>query len=433
MKAVVMAGGEGTRLRPLTSNQPKPMVTVAGQARAWSTSSSWSAARRSRSIVATLAYMPQMIRGYFGEGSHLGVELDYSVEEVPAGTAGSVKLCEHYLDETFLVVSGDALTDIDLGGLIDFHRRTGAMATLALKRVREPARVRRRDHAGRRAHRAVPGEAEMGRGVLRHDQHRHLRARARGARADSDRRAVRLLEGAVPAPARTRARRSTGTSPTATGRTSETSPSTRRPTATRSTARWSSSIPGVRLRENVYIGEGSLAENLENIKGPAVIGNYCAIDPSAKIGRYTVLGNNVIVKELLRDGVLRRRREHLSRPALAGAGRIVGKNCEVRRPRRRLRGRGDRRRVLDRRPERDRAERAHLPVQARRDRRPRAALADLAAARASTTCSRPRASPGSCNVDVTPEIATRLAMAYGTTLGAATGRCQPRRPSRLRE
>ena len=82
--------------------------------------------------------MPQVIRGYFGEGSHLGVELDYSVEEVPAGTAGSVKLLEHYLDETFLVVSGDALTDMDLGALIEFHRYKGAVATLALKRVPDP-------------------------------------------------------------------------------------------------------------------------------------------------------------------------------------------------------------------------------------------------------------------------------------------------------
>ena len=88
--------------------------------------------------VATLAYMPQVIRGYFGEGSHLGIELDYSVEEVPAGTAGSVKLLEHYLDETFLVVSGDALTDMDLGALIEFHRYKGAVATLALKRVPDP-------------------------------------------------------------------------------------------------------------------------------------------------------------------------------------------------------------------------------------------------------------------------------------------------------
>ena len=117
-----MAGGEGTRLRPLTSNQPKPMVSDRGKALHGAHHSSWSGRHGITDVIATLAYMPQIIRGYFGEGSQLGIELDYSVEEVPAGTAGSVKLLEHYLDDTFLVVSGDALTDIDLTSLIEFHR-----------------------------------------------------------------------------------------------------------------------------------------------------------------------------------------------------------------------------------------------------------------------------------------------------------------------
>src|SRR2546422_4402699 len=120
-----MAGGEGTRLRPLTSNQPKPMVTVAGRP-CMEHIIELVRSHGLTSVVATLAYMPQVIRGYFGEGSHLGVELDYSVEEVPAGTAGSVKLLEHYLDETFVVVPGDALTDIDLSARLQFHRETGA-------------------------------------------------------------------------------------------------------------------------------------------------------------------------------------------------------------------------------------------------------------------------------------------------------------------
>src|SRR5437763_3093816 len=132
-----MAGGEGSRLRPLTSNQPKPMVPVAGRP-CMEHIVELVRGHGITHIVATLAYMPQVIRGYFGEGSHFGVELDYSVEQSPAGTAGSVKLCEDYLEGTFLVVSGDALTDIDLGAFLDFHRSSGAMATLALKRVENP-------------------------------------------------------------------------------------------------------------------------------------------------------------------------------------------------------------------------------------------------------------------------------------------------------
>jgi mannose-1-phosphate guanylyltransferase/phosphomannomutase len=137
MKAVVMAGGEGTRLRPLTSNQPKPMVPVVGRP-CMEHIVELVKQHGISDVVATLAYMPQIISGYFGGGSHLGIELDYSIEEVPAGTAGSVKLCQHYLDETFLVLSGDALTDIDLSAVVDFHRRNGAVATLALKRVPNP-------------------------------------------------------------------------------------------------------------------------------------------------------------------------------------------------------------------------------------------------------------------------------------------------------
>ena len=216
-----MAGGEGTRLRPLTSNQPKPMVPIAGKP---CMEHILELVRRHgiTNVVATLAYMPQVIRGYFGEGSHLGIELDYSVEEVPAGTAGSVKLVEPYLDETFLVVSGDALTDMDLTSLIEFHRNKGAMATLALKRVPDPLEFGVVITGRGRPHRALPREADLGRGVLRHDQHRHLRARARGAARRPGRRAVRLLQGAVPEAARGRARRSTASSPTATGRTSGT-------------------------------------------------------------------------------------------------------------------------------------------------------------------------------------------------------------------
>ena len=113
VKAVVMAGGEGTRLRPLTSNQPKPMVPIVGKP---CMEHVIDLLRRHGfdDIVVTLAFMPQAIRSYFGDGSAHGVRIRYSVEETPAGTAGSVKLAEEALDEPFLVISGDALCDIDL-------------------------------------------------------------------------------------------------------------------------------------------------------------------------------------------------------------------------------------------------------------------------------------------------------------------------------
>jgi mannose-1-phosphate guanylyltransferase / phosphomannomutase len=137
MKAVVMAGGEGTRLRPLTSNQPKPMVPIVGKP-CMEHIIDLLRKHGFDDVIVTLAFMPQAIRGYFGDGEAYGVSIRYSVEESPAGTAGSVKLAEEALDETFLVISGDALCDIDLGALVRFHRQRGAMVTIGLKSVPNP-------------------------------------------------------------------------------------------------------------------------------------------------------------------------------------------------------------------------------------------------------------------------------------------------------
>ena len=95
-------------------------------------------------IVVTVAYLPQVIRGYFGDGESLGVKLHYSVEETPLGTAGSVENAEELLDETFLVISGDALCDFDLSELIGRHRERDAVAHHRTA-VGRPARVRRGD------------------------------------------------------------------------------------------------------------------------------------------------------------------------------------------------------------------------------------------------------------------------------------------------
>ncbi|NLA08005.1 MAG: nucleotidyltransferase, partial [Firmicutes bacterium] len=89
-------------------------------------------------IFATLYYMPEVIQDYFGQGDRFGVTMHYSVEDTPLGTAGSVKTCERYLDSTFLVISGDALTDIHLGEAVEFHKAKGAIATIVLTHVTNP-------------------------------------------------------------------------------------------------------------------------------------------------------------------------------------------------------------------------------------------------------------------------------------------------------
>ena len=129
MRAVVMAGGEGTRLRPLTSNQPKPMVPVANKP-CMEHIVELLKRHGIEDIVVTLAFLPKAIRDYFGDGSELGVNINYSVEQVPLGTAGSVKNAEELLGERFMVISGDALTDFDLTAVVAEHERRGAMVTI---------------------------------------------------------------------------------------------------------------------------------------------------------------------------------------------------------------------------------------------------------------------------------------------------------------
>ncbi|MFZ5592610.1 MAG: nucleotidyltransferase family protein, partial [Bacillota bacterium] len=131
MKAIIMAGGEGSRLRPLTCDRPKPMVPVANVPMMEHIVELLKQNGLTR-IGVTLQYMPQIIQDYFGNGRAFGVDMQYFVEETPLGTAGSVKNAASFLDETFLVISGDALTDFPLQQAIDFHRRRGALATLVL-------------------------------------------------------------------------------------------------------------------------------------------------------------------------------------------------------------------------------------------------------------------------------------------------------------
>ena len=137
MKAVVMAGGEGSRLRPLTSRQPKPLVPVAGRP-IMEHILLHLRRHQMRDVIATVQYLGASIRNYFGDGSEQGVALTYSVEDSPLGTAGSVMLARSQLTEPFVVISGDSLTDIDLAAAVRFHRERRALATIVLKPVPNP-------------------------------------------------------------------------------------------------------------------------------------------------------------------------------------------------------------------------------------------------------------------------------------------------------
>lgn len=137
MKAVVMAGGEGSRLRPLTLGRPKPMVPLVN--RPMLEHILLLLKRHGiTEVIVTVQYMATYIQNQIGDGSHLGMKVSYSVEEHPLGTAGSVRQAADTLDGTFLVISGDALTDFDLSAVVKYHKRHRAMATLTLYRVASP-------------------------------------------------------------------------------------------------------------------------------------------------------------------------------------------------------------------------------------------------------------------------------------------------------
>ncbi|MDR3707939.1 MAG: sugar phosphate nucleotidyltransferase [Capsulimonadaceae bacterium] len=138
MKAVVMAGGEGTRLRPLTSNRPKPLVPILNKP---CMQHSIELLKRYGidEIIVTLYYLADEIQGFFGDGSDLGVKLHYTIEDTPLGTAGSVKQAHDILkDDTFIIVSGDALTDINVEKALEYHRQKKSLATLVLQHVENP-------------------------------------------------------------------------------------------------------------------------------------------------------------------------------------------------------------------------------------------------------------------------------------------------------
>jgi mannose-1-phosphate guanylyltransferase / phosphomannomutase len=328
VKAVVMAGGEGTRLRPLTSNQSKPMVPIVGKP-CIEHIVELLRGHGVDEIVVTLAFMPQAIRSYFGDGDSLGVQIEYSVEEIPLGTAGSVRLASAKLDETFLVISGDALCDVDLGALVDRHKETGAAVTIGLKSVDNPLEfgIVVTDDDGKverflekpswgqvfsdtintgiyvlepEVLTHVPTEGpydfskelfplllEMGRPIYGHVMEGYWQDignldQYRQANFDALDEKVRL------------------------------------------------NVEGVRLRGNVWIGEGTDIHDVEEIEGPAFIGNHCRIARDASIGPYTVLSNGVTLRERARTvRTIVDAATHIGRSTLI-EGAIIGRACDIR-------------------------------------------------------------------------------------------------------
>jgi mannose-1-phosphate guanylyltransferase / phosphomannomutase len=137
MQTVIMAGGEGTRLRPLTCSIPKPMVSFFSKPLVQYQIESL-IKQNLNDFKFTLMYKPNVIKDYFGDGSDFDAKFAYYTEDSPLGTAGSVKNACGDVDDTFLVISGDCLTDIDIGKAVAFHKEKNAKATIVLKKSKKP-------------------------------------------------------------------------------------------------------------------------------------------------------------------------------------------------------------------------------------------------------------------------------------------------------
>ena len=139
MKAVLLAGGQGTRLRPLTLNTPKPVVPVFGRAFVRYQIDRILQVPEIDEVILSLNYQPDRVESVFGDGSEIGIRIRYVVEPTPLGTAGGIKFASRGVTDTIAVFNGDVLTEIDLAAVVARHRERRATATIVLTPVDNPA------------------------------------------------------------------------------------------------------------------------------------------------------------------------------------------------------------------------------------------------------------------------------------------------------
>ena len=408
-----MAGGEGSRLRPLTGNVPKPMLPVANRP-LMEHIILLCKEHGFTDIVATVQFLSSVVRNYFGDGGDLGVTLNYTTEDTPLGTAGSVKAAQDLLSGPFLVISGDALTDLDLRSVVDFHRRRGAAATMVLKRMRDPLEF------------GIVMTAEDGR------IERFLEKPTWGqVFTDTINTGIYVLEPEVLdlIPPDEPHDFSSELFPqmldkglplfgyvtdsywTDVGNTDAFLQANRDVLARRVKV----DLPGFELRPGVTIGEDVDVHPTARIEGPALVGDNSRVGPGAVVGPYAVVGGNVLLEEgtqisqgvvldrahlarssQVRGGVLGRA-SSLGRGAALEEGAVTGDDVSV--------GAGaivkPRVKVY---PSRSVDAGAIVTQSIVHERRGTRSLFGT------------KGVSGIVNVGMTPQVAVRLAMAYGTTL-----------------
>jgi mannose-1-phosphate guanylyltransferase/phosphomannomutase len=294
VKAVIMAGGEGTRLRPLTATAPKPLLPVANRPMMEHVID---LLRRHGvdDIIVTVAFMANAIRNYFGDGTDLGVRIRYVDEPVPLGTAGSVRNAADLIgDERFLVISGDVITDIDLTSMMKFHEERCALATIGLTPVENPLEfgivITREDGSIDRFHekptwgQVFSDTINTGIYVLEAEVLDHI----------IPNQAVDFSADVFPALLE-QGRPLFGAVGRGYWEDVGTLDAYLRAHTDVLDQMVHLRIPGFQLADGVWVGEGCEISPDAVIDGPAVIGPECTIEAGVHLGAYTVLGSHVRV------------------------------------------------------------------------------------------------------------------------------------------
>jgi mannose-1-phosphate guanylyltransferase/phosphomannomutase len=414
MKAVVMAGGEGTRLRPMTSSQPKPLLPVVNKPIMEHVLRLLKRHGFTDTVI-TVQFLASLVRNYFGDGEDLEMSLQYATEETPLGTAGSVKNAEEALrDGTLLVISGDALTDIDLTDLMKFHYDKGALVTVCLTRVPNPLEfgitiVGDDGRVDRFLEKPTWGQVfsdtvSTGIYVMEADVFDHVPA---GEVVDwSSQVFPRLLAAGEPIY----------------GYVAEgywedvgTHESYLKAQADVLSGRVDVAIDAFEVAPGIWVAEGAEVSPDAILKGPLYVGDYAKVEAGAELREYTVVGSNVVVKSgaflhrvVVHDNVYIGPHTNLR-------GCVIGKNTDVMRNARIEEGAviGDECVV-----EEEAIVSAEVKVYPFKTIEAGALVNQsvIWESRGQRSLFGPRGVSGIINVEITPELAVRLSAAYATTL-----------------
>jgi mannose-1-phosphate guanylyltransferase/phosphomannomutase len=414
VKAVVMAGGEGTRLRPMTANQPKPLLPVVNKPIMEHVLRLLKRHGFTETVV-TVQFLAALVRNYFGDGEEIGMSLSYATEEMPLGTAGSVKNAQEALrDERFLVISGDALTDIDLTDLVRFHKENGALVTIGLKRVPNPLEfgiiiIDEDGRVQRFLEKPTWGQvfsdtANTGIYVMEPEVLDHVAA---GEPVDwsGDVFPKLLAEGAP----------LYGYVADGYWEDVGTHESYLKAQADMLSGKIDIEPDGFEVSPGVWVAEGAEVDSEAILKGPLYIGDYAKVEAGAELREFTVLGSNVVVKE---GAFLHRAVVHdnvFIGPSTNLRGCVVGKNTDVMAGARIEEGAviGDECVI-----ESEAYVSSDVKVYPFKTIEAGAVVntSVIWESRGQRTLFGPRGVSGLINVEITPELAVRLASAYATTL-----------------